>query len=64
MPGLGHIQPAILGLPVVDRRFRHTVLPGKISDLRARVSFLTHADYPFLGKPLALHRLSFLKAGL
>ena len=43
-PGLGYLQPAILGLPVVDRRFRHPVPPGQISGLRTRLCFLQHAN--------------------
>jgi hypothetical protein len=34
-PGLGYRKAAILGLPAVDRRFRHSVPPSQICGLRA-----------------------------
>jgi hypothetical protein len=39
-----YLQPAILGLPVVDHRFRDPMPAGQISCLRARLSLLQHPD--------------------
>ena len=43
-PGIGDLQPAILRLPVVDRRLRHSVSTGQVSGLRTRLSLLQHSD--------------------
>ena len=43
-PGIRHLQPTILRLPVVDRRFRNPVSPGQVGGLRSRLRLLEHAD--------------------
>ena len=58
---IGHLQPVILRLPVVDRRFLHSVSPGQVSELRARLGFLKQSDN--LPRSLHLVRPSF-RAGL
>src|SRR3546814_14236622 len=47
-PGLGHFQPAILRLPVVDRCFGNPVSPGQVSGVRAGLRLLQHPDDLFL----------------
>jgi pimeloyl-ACP methyl ester carboxylesterase len=62
--GLRDLQPAILGLPVVDRRFRNAVSPGQIGRLRARLGLLQNPDDLLFGEPRSLHRPSSPRAGL
>jgi iron complex outermembrane recepter protein len=62
---LAYLQTTILRLPVVDRRFRHPVPPGKVSGLRSRLGLLQHADDLLLCKPRSLHHVRpSLRAGL
>src|SRR5690606_7587518 len=54
-PSLGYLEPAILRLPVVDRRFRYPVPSGQVGGLRARLGLLQHTDDLLFGKSLTLH---------
>src|SRR6202040_3046269 len=54
--GIRDIPPAELGLPVVQRRFRHPVLPAEFRSLRASLMLPQHCDDLFFRKPASLHR--------
>ena len=54
--GIRDIHPAELGLPVVQRRFRHPVLPAEFPSLRASLMLPQHCDDLFFRKPASLHR--------
>src|SRR3546814_5170302 len=49
------LQTAILGFPVVDRRFRHAVATSQVDSLRASLLLLQHADDLLFCEPCSLH---------
>src|ERR1700722_19149003 len=60
--GLGDIHAAVLGLPVVKRRFRHAVLARQIRRLRSGLVLLQNPDDLIFREPCSLH-LSVLQEG-
>src|ERR1700678_2260940 len=59
---LGDIHAAVLGLPVVKRRFRDAVLARQIRRLRPGLVLLQHPDDLIFREPCSLH-LSVLQEG-
>ena len=53
-PGIRHLQPTILRLPVVDRRFRYTISTGQIGGLRSSFGLLKQANDLLFGEPQSL----------
>src|SRR3984885_10598399 len=53
--GLGDIHAAILGLPVVKRRFRDAVLARQIRGLRPGLVLLQHPNDLLFREPCSLH---------
>ena len=51
-------RPAVLGLPVVQRRLRHPVLPAKVGTLRSGLLLTQNADDLLFRKMHTLHRLT------
>src|SRR5208283_697910 len=62
--GLGHLKPAVLGFPVVEARLANPVLAAQLGRLYPGLVLLQDRNNLFFRIPLALHRLSFLKARL
>ena len=62
--GLGDVHPAVLGLPIVKRRFRNAVLAGEIGGLGTGLMLLQHANNLFFRKPCTLHLSVLRLAGL
>jgi hypothetical protein len=63
--GITDIHAAELGFPVVQCRFRDTVLPRQITRLRTRLMLAQNTNDLFFRKPFPLHRpYPFLWAGL
>ena len=56
--GLRHVEAAVFGLPVVQRRLRHPVLPAEIGTLRTDLLLPQHADDLLFRKTHTLHRLT------
>src|SRR6266851_2232103 len=54
--GVRHLHAAEPGLPVVQRRFRHPVLPAQIRGLRSRLVLAQDRDDLLFRKPASLHR--------
>ena len=61
---LGDLEPAVLGLPVVKRRFAHPVLPAHVGRLRPGLVLLQNRNDLLFRMPFALHRPVLSKAGL
>src|SRR5207248_5101980 len=53
---------SVLGLPVVERRFRDAVLAGQVACLRPQLMLLQNRNDLLFRKPAALH-LSVLSSG-
>jgi hypothetical protein len=56
--GLRHLQAAVFGLPVVQRRFRDPVLARQIGRLRPSLMLAQHRDDLLFREPDTLHRRS------
>ena len=56
------VRPAVLGLPVVQRRIRDAVLAGEIASLRTKLVLLQNRDDLLFRKSAALHQ-SVLSSG-
>ena len=61
--GLEHLQPAVLGLPVLDRRLGYRVPPGQLGRLRTSLGLLQNPDDLLFREPRPLHRPSSPRAG-
>jgi len=61
---LGDIDPAIAGLPVVQRRFRDAVLARQIGGLRPSLVLAQNRDDLLLSEPCSLHLSVLVGPGL
>ena len=59
--GLRHLEVAILGLPVVKRRFRHPLPPSQTSGLSARFCFPAAPNDLLRRNPYPFHVLSLYR---
>jgi hypothetical protein len=64
MFGLGHVHAAVLGLPIVERRFRDAVLARQIGSLRPSLMLAQNANDLLFREPCSLHLSVLVKAGL
>ena len=54
--GVGHVHPAILGLPVIERRLADAVPAGQIARLRPCLVLAQNRDDLIFREPLPLHQ--------
>jgi hypothetical protein len=62
--GLGHVHPAVLGLPIVEHRFRDAVLARQVGRLRPGLRLAQYANDLLFREPCSLHLSVPVKAGL